>query len=143
MRTNYISRFVLGVLAALVTPAFAGESTIDQRSSAVPRFTMEQAILTALQQNPDILRARQEIERTRGVYIQLRAAALPQAQASGVFQDIDPHLGTVSSSGSGFSATERSYHVDLLVNQAIFSGGRIPSQISSAGFLQDSAYFAF
>ena len=43
--------------------AFAGSDTVAVRSSAVPRFTLNDAILAALQRNPDIQRARQEIER--------------------------------------------------------------------------------
>src|SRR3954462_15318198 len=41
-------------------------------------FTLEKAVLTAIQRNPDVLRALQEIERAKGVIIQVRAEALPQ-----------------------------------------------------------------
>src|SRR5436190_1966337 len=141
-RITLFRRIVIGALALFALQLDAGESSPGKRGP-LRRFTLEEAILTALQQNPDILRARQEIERTRGLYIQMRAAALPQVNANAMFQDIDPHLGVISSSGQGLAATERSYNVDILVKQAIFSAGRIPAQISSAGFLQDSAFFAF
>src|SRR5213595_510887 len=99
-------RFFLcvGILAAFIFggPAFAGtEGTngSERRSRGattsagkVPTFTLEQAILTALQRNPTLLNAEQEIKRTRGVIIQVRAQALPQINANANFQWTDPHL---------------------------------------------------
>ena len=58
----------------------------------VPTFTLNQAILTALQRNPTLLNAEQEIKRTRGVIIQVRAQALPQINANANFQWVDPNL---------------------------------------------------
>src|SRR6267142_403030 len=59
---------------------------------SVPTFTLQQAILTALQRNPTLLNAEQEIKRSRGVIIQVRAQALPQVNANANFQWIDPNL---------------------------------------------------
>ena len=58
----------------------------------MPTFTLNQAILTALQRNPTLLNAEQEIKRSKGVIIQVRAQALPQINANANFQWIDPHL---------------------------------------------------
>ena len=58
----------------------------------MPTFTLDQAILTALQRNPTLLNAEQEIKRTKGVIIQVRAQALPQINANANFQWIDPNL---------------------------------------------------
>jgi len=58
----------------------------------VPTFTLDQAILTALQRNPALLNAEQEIKRTRGVIIQVRAQVLPQVTARAQFEWVDPHL---------------------------------------------------
>src|SRR5258705_12742646 len=59
---------------------------------SVPTFTLQQAILTALQRNPTLLNAEQEIKRSRGVIIQVRAQSLPQVNANANFQWIDPNL---------------------------------------------------
>ena len=64
----------------------------ETASSRVPTFTLDQAILTALQRNPTLLNAEQEIKRTKGVIIQVRAQALPQINANANFQWTDPHL---------------------------------------------------
>src|SRR5436190_8002566 len=99
-------RFFLcvGILAAFIFggPVFAGTEGTNSSERAsrgattsagkVPTFTLEQAILTALQRNPTLLNAEQEIKRTRGVIIQVRAQALPQINANANFPWTDPHL---------------------------------------------------
>src|SRR6267154_4532847 len=78
---------------------------------SVPTFTLQQAILTALQQNPTLLNAEQEIKRTKGVIIQVRAQALPQVNANAQFEWIDPNLsgarifGTNTSTGTTTGGT--------------------------------------
>jgi outer membrane protein TolC len=59
---------------------------------SIPTFTLNQAILTAVQRNPTLLNAEQEIKRTKGVIIQVRAQALPQINANANFQWVDPNL---------------------------------------------------
>jgi outer membrane protein len=74
---------------------YSGETTSRTRTistAAVPTFTLDQAILTALQRNPTLLNAEQEIKRTKGVIIQVRAQALPQINANANFQWTDPNL---------------------------------------------------
>jgi outer membrane protein TolC len=84
------------VLGIFTTFGFLGWSsdagTGTNSASRVPTFTLDQAILTALQQNPTLLNAEQEIKRTKGVIIQVRAQALPQVNANAEFEWIDPHL---------------------------------------------------
>src|SRR5689334_10843610 len=146
---NRLNRIVLCAILLLATKVNAGESPGEARISA-RRFTLEQAIITALQQNPDILRGRQEIERTKGLFIQLRAAAMPQIIETAQFQDLDPHIqslgGVTEQIGTSFVnqvGAERTYTLQIAANQVIFSGGRVPGQISSASFQRDSSYYAF
>ena len=89
----------LGIVATfgiLGQPGFAGTEGMyggeTVSGGRVPTFTLNQAILTALQRNPTLLNAEQEIKRTRGVIIQVRAQALPQINANANFQWIDPNL---------------------------------------------------
>src|SRR5215469_12028338 len=93
---------IVTALGVLGRPSFggtAGRSGSETRSASgarsagkVPTFTLDQAILTALQQNPTLLNAEQEIKRTKGVIIQVRAQALPQINANANFQWTDPNL---------------------------------------------------
>ena len=149
MRLTLVNCLLSVAVLLLASDARAGETTTTTTESytetrpGIPRFNLDQAILTALQRNPDILRTRQDIERTKGLYIEMRAAILPQLGATVDFQDVDPHLGTFSTTGAGISGAERSYSVQLGITQAIFAGGRIISQIRSSDFQRDSSYYAF
>src|SRR5947207_8443180 len=93
-----ISGFAAAMIAASsVARAGTGEgSTSTSRgtssSGRIPTFTLDQAILTALQRNPTLLNAEQEIKRTKGVIIQVRAQVLPQVTARANFDWTDPHL---------------------------------------------------
>jgi outer membrane protein len=144
MRTNRFHRVILISIVLAAVNLHAGD-TGGRMGRGQRRFTLEEAILTALQQNPDILRARQEIERTKGLYIEMRAGILPQVNATAEFQDVDPHLGNISSAGGsvGLTATERSYSLQIAATQVVFAGGRVISQINSADFQRDSSYYAF
>ncbi len=150
MRMNRINRIVLCAILLLGMNVNAGETMGEARVPAARRFTLERAIITALQQNPNILIARQEIERTKGLFIQLRAAAMPQIIGTAQFQDLDPHItnfsGVTEQVGTSFTnqfGTERTYTLQIAANQVIFSGGRVPGQISSASFQRDSSYYGF
>ena len=86
---------IVATFAILGQPGFAGTEGMyrgETVSGGVPTFTLNQAILTALQRNPTLLNAEQEIKRTKGVIIQVRAQALPQINANANFQWVDPNL---------------------------------------------------
>jgi outer membrane protein TolC len=150
MRKVSISLSLCAALLAAVPLApllLAGTETLTElrlRRSVIPRFTLDQAILTALQRNADIQKARQEIERTKGLYIQMRAGILPKVEANLNSQYTDPHLGSISSSsGGGLSGVPTQYSLSIAATQVVFAGGRVVSQIRSANFTRDSSYFAF
>src|SRR5439155_14302140 len=90
--------FAASIIAtSSVARAGTGEGSTSARSETsssrkVPTFTLDQAILTALQRNPTLLIAEQEIKRTKGVIIQVRAQVLPQVTARANFDWTDPNL---------------------------------------------------
>src|SRR5215212_7659268 len=93
---------------------FAGTETVEARGG-VPRFTLDQAILTALQRNPQIQIAKQEIERTKGLYLELRADILPRVDVQSNITNTDPQLGIVGSgSGGGLSGVPTQYSIDIV-----------------------------
>src|SRR6266568_2539120 len=108
-----ISGFAAAVIAASsVARAGTGEGSTStgggtSSSGKVPTFALDQAILTALQRNPTLLNAEQEIKRTKGVIIQVRAQALPQITAAGTFEWTDPNLigARILGGSSGTSTT--------------------------------------
>ena len=88
-----MNRFILlSAVVFLAVQANGGERVDATDSSAPRRLTLDEAILTALQRNPTLLIAEQEIKRTQGVIIQIRAEILPHINASGIFDWTDPNL---------------------------------------------------
>ena len=89
----------------------------------VPTFTLDQAILTALQRNPALLNAEQEIKRTRGVIIQVRAQVLPQVNARANFEWVDPNLqgarifGNTSTTSGGATSGGAASLAEALLSQ--------------------------
>ena len=120
MRKFFLSLGFFAALGVLADLTFGGSGTHSAGSAKaagkVPTFTLDQAILTALQQNPALLNSEQEIKRTKGVIIQVRAQALPHITANGNFEWTDPNLrgarisgttsGTGTTTGGGASIIE-------------------------------------
>ena len=81
MRKCFLSVGIFAAFGLLGQSSFGGSETRSRTGTGsvgrVPTFTLDQAILTALQQNPTLLNAEQEIKRTKGVIIQVRAQVLP------------------------------------------------------------------
>jgi outer membrane protein TolC len=132
-----------------------------------PTFRLDQAILTALQRNPDILRGKQEIERTRGVILEIGAQALPHVNPSANLSWTDPNLRGASSSTATSTTpvvqsqsaavaaasatpiptttanlTDTAYSIRITGTQLIFNYSTFRS-IRATFFQRDSAYFAF
>src|SRR6266404_1081739 len=113
MIRSFLCLGIIATFGILAQPSFAGsEGAYGGETGSggrVPTFNLNQAILQALQRNPTLLNAEQEIKRTRGVIIQVRAQALPQINANANFQWTDPHLtaarilGNTTTTTSGFS----------------------------------------
>jgi outer membrane protein len=77
----------------------------------VQTLTIDEAVIIALRQNPEIRNAKQEIERLRGVVIEVRAQALPQIGLVGSYSQQDRRLisqGGSARSGNGASDGNKS-----------------------------------
>ena len=137
MRKFFLVPAIFATFAILGQPSFGGSETRSGtgRGSAgkVPTFTLDQAILTALQRNPDLLRAQQEIKRTKGVIIQVRAQALPQVTAAGNLEWTDPNL-----VGARILGTERRHPEPVragphpLLNHRSHRSGTLPAAAQAA-----------
>ncbi len=161
------------LLLAGSTLALAGSETTMKRSTSstsARRFTLREAIETAFQRNPDILRARQEIRRTKGVQIEVLSQALPHLDATAAFNYTDPNLrggsgGSFITTGGGgttptpvpsatplpsatpgtttftsFGITDYSYNLRLTASQLLYNGNVIPA-IRGAGSAADASLY--
>ena len=149
-------------------PSLTTKYGVEQGSYiGVPKFTLDQAIQTALQRNPDILRNLEEIKRTKGIIIAVAATALPQIGPSATFQWTDPNLRSNSTFG-GFGnfaggggtptptpvpgsggiggvknlASDITYNIKITGTQQVFNYSTW-SNVRSTFFQRDSAYFGF
>ncbi len=94
------SVLALPLLAEEVRAAHAVQSTLSGD------LTLDRAVQIALRQNAEILKAFQEIERTRGLVIEVRAAALPHLTMTGNYSQQDRAL--LESGGSSFGNSNNS-----------------------------------
>lgn len=100
--------------ALLLSSADLSHSLLAQEVRAAHRverkisgdLTLDRAVQIALKQNPEILKAIQEIERTRGQVIEVRAAALPHLTLTGTYNQQDKNL--LEGGGSSFGSTGNS-----------------------------------
>jgi outer membrane protein TolC len=145
-----------------VQAAALGESDLGWSEKGAPFFRLDQAVITALAQNPIVLEALEEIRRTKGVIIQIRAEALPQIGPSATFDWTDPNLrentsfstfGQVGptptpsgSPGTGMGGIKNlrsdiTYNVQVTGSQLVFNYSTFRA-IRGTFFQRDSAYFA-
>ena len=108
-------------------------------------ITLEGAIAIALKQNPDILKAIHEIERTRGQVIEVRAQALPSLIAAGSYNQYAPELigtGSVSTNSStvAVASQDKSWRITMQVQQTIYSGGKVHAAVKIAELTQDTSH---
>src|SRR5947209_6541883 len=123
--------------------AALAEGDLGWSERGAPKFTVEQAVLTALRQNPDVLRALEEIKRTKGVIIEISAAALPHVGPSSDWEWMDPNLrGTTGTTHFLRDArSDISYNVQVTGKQLVFNYSTFRA-IRGTFFQRDSAYFA-
>src|SRR5213076_386582 len=141
-----------------VQAAALGESDLGWSEKGAPVFRLDQAVIAALAQNPTVLQALEEIRRTKGVIIQIRAEALPQIGPSFSWNWTDPNLrqnttgfttfsvGPTPVPGTGMGGIKnlRSdiiYNVQVTGSQLVFNYSTFRA-IRGTFFQRDSAYFA-
>ncbi|HWY51392.1 MAG TPA: TolC family protein [Chthoniobacterales bacterium] len=140
-----------------------GESDLGWSEKGAPIFRLDQAVITALAQNPVVLQGLEEIRRTKGVVIEIRAQALPQIGPTSTWGWTDPNLrenstGFTTFSGSGGSGggggggttgfggiknlrSDISYNIKVTGTQLVFNYSTLRA-IRGTFFQRDSAYFA-
>lgn len=107
------------------------------------RLTINDAIVTALEKNPDILAAIQQIRVTSGQVVQVRASMMPTLQANSGYQVESPStVGVGMGGGGGPDINNMTWNVQLAVNQNIWSGWRNQANFSAAKLANESSFYA-
>jgi len=105
------------------------------------RLGIDDAVSTALQKNPEILAAIQQIRLTRGQMVQVRAALLPTLQVNpGYTVQSD----TLANPGFDFGLVNNNqeWNVAIQINQNIWSGWKNQANFSAARLANDSAFYS-
>jgi outer membrane protein len=127
--------------------------TLDADATELPQtMTLQDCLDLALKQNPSILKAQQEIRRTKGVIVETRAAGVPQLTASGSGQMIDKQAIDVfkftPTNGPPVTSTvfrnqQQPWSAQVQVSQLLYQGGRVISGVRAAELSSQIAALAF
>ena len=105
------------------------------------RLGIDSAIQTALEKNPEILAAIQQIRLTSGQVVQVRAAMLPTLQANSGY---NVQSDTLANPGFDFGLVNnnQAWNVNIAINQNIWSGWKNQANFSAAKLSNESAYYS-
>ncbi len=112
-------------------------------TNTAKHLTLDESLAIALQQNPAILQAQQEIKASHGLIVEVRAAALPQVRANGQYERIDKNA--VESFGGG-SVKDNQYQpwgANIEITQLVYSGGRVNAALRAAKLTDQIALISF
>ncbi len=93
-------------------------------SSAAPAYTIEQAVAVAEEHNPEILIARKKVQGARGGVVEARSGFLPWLSSSGLVDKRQTQSET--------NLRQEDYNVMLKVEQNLYTGGAVTSQMAIA-----------
>jgi outer membrane protein TolC len=97
-------------------------------------LSLAEALNFSLQQNPNILRAQQDLEAAQGVVIQTRAIAVPKVRVTGNYSDVqstdidNPHISLFNFS----FGQQQNWSSQIRLVQSLYEGGRILSALRTA-----------
>ncbi|HEY7001900.1 MAG TPA: TolC family protein, partial [Candidatus Udaeobacter sp.] len=91
---------------------------------AGPTYTIEQAVAIAQERNPDILIARKQVQGARGGVIEARSGFLPWLSSNGLVDKRQTQSET--------NLRQEDYNVTLKIEQNLYTGGAVTSQMSMA-----------
>lgn len=119
-----------GLIAALLTfthaPQSSGEDQPPAPAPAAPTLSLPDCIDLALKQNPSVLRAQEELRRTRGLIVEARAPALPQLTANGSYRRIERKFIDSFPGSAGATPNQlEPWSATVEVSQLVYAGGRV------------------
>ena len=169
MNKNAIWTAALLAASMMTAAGTSGEGTpgIVGAARTTEDLTLDEAVRMAVRQNPDILKAEDEIRRTRGVVLQVQAQALPQVVVGTGFSQESKNLllagapispgGSPITSGSGTTDAAsaaststagaanpmtQSWDVTVTASQLIYSGGQVVAAIHIARDTMDATIYS-
>ncbi len=143
------------LLAALLSLCLAGRAGAAETDSVSPPrafitqpLSLADAVNIALQQNPNILRAKRDVEAAQGVVIQTRAVALPRLAVNGNFNAVQPmDVDVISVNFTNFPGapsgirfgSDQNWTSQIRLSESIYEGGRILSALRTARLIKEQS----
>ena len=127
----------LTLLSCLAGFAFAVSAADTNAPFWLSRpLSLAESLNIALQQNPTILKAKNELEAQYGVVVQTRAVALPQLQATGQYKYTESRA---LDSIPGTATPNQNWTAGLQIVQSIYQGGKLVAAIKAAKVTKQQA----
>jgi len=105
------------------------------------RLSVDAAIQTGVEKNPEILTAIQQIRLTRGQLVQVRAALLPTLQVNSGYNAESDTLANPYSD-FGLVNNNQAWNVAIQINQSLWSGWKNQADFSASRLANDSAFYS-
>ena len=100
---------------------------------AVPVYSIEQAVALAQERNPEILIARKKVLAARGSFVEARSGFLPSLASTGLYDKRQTQSET--------NLRQEDYNVILRLEQNLYTGGAVTSQVAIAQLNIDKANY--
>src|SRR5204863_822175 len=100
---------------------------------ALPVYTIDQAVAVAQERNPEILIARKKVLAARGSFIEARSGFLPALTSSGLYDKRQTQSET--------NLRQEDYNAILKLEQNVYTGGAVSSQVAIAQLNIDKANY--
>src|SRR5487761_2309932 len=128
----------LTLLSWLAGFAFAAAAADTNAPGWLSRpLSLADALNVALQQNPTIRKAQNDLEAQYGVVVQTRAVALPRLTASGQYKDTDRNA--IENFPNAPSSPNQNWNAGLQIVQSIYQGGKLRAAIQAAKVTKQQA----
>src|SRR5438067_9625578 len=117
-------------ISMLIAAALPG---LPKVVGAVPAYTIEQAVAVAQERNPDILIARKKVVGAHGGFSEARSGFLPSLTSGGLYDKRQTQSET--------NLRKEDYNASLQVDQNLYTGGAVTSQVAIAQLNIDKANY--
>jgi outer membrane protein TolC len=109
---------------AAIGTLIAVSALCSKASSAVPTYTIEQAVAVAEEHNPDIAIAQKKVQGAHGGVLEARSGFLPWLSSNGLVDKRQTQSET--------NLRQEDYNVMLKLEQNLYTGGAVTSQLAIA-----------
>ena len=134
---RHCSLIILGIALTLANAAGTNDATPPQS------LTLSECLHIALRQSPGILKAQQEIRRTRGMIIEARSSALPQVTLGGSFTQIDKSFIEGFPKNPVHDNQQEPWAAQIQVTQLLYAGNKVNAALRGAKLLDQIAVLDF